>query len=272
MAAQDWISVGALGEAFGPQANVLPWATNLVGRSLRLALQNGALLELRCTAPHSLEWRSHAFLEAPSGAYTKAEDCIAAEIRPGIFFVDFINARQRAATLSAVIDTQQRLCTVVVGQLPTAEEANQPLLQRIAQGPELTSVCATFLHGFVDERVSDVSLHAPTTELVGKRVEYTYSPTERYEHVYLNEGLYSWHCLEGSERGLADTDRCQAIRIAPALYLFVWREKIVPTLGVVLLDLEQMKTTGKILGYRTFDCGEITNFPVGARARLVSST
>jgi hypothetical protein len=269
-ATQDWISVGALGEAFAPRANVLPWAERLLGKSLRLFLPNDALLELEFLATGIVSWRSRALLEGASEEYTVATDAIATEIRPGIFFVDFINPLQRASTISAVLDLASRACTVVLGQLPTDEEASQPMLQRIAEKKELTSVSATFLHGWIDAP-SDGAGHAATSELVGKRVEYTYSPTERYEHVYLNDKLYSWHCLEGSERGLADTDRCHAIRIAPLLYLFVWREKIVPTLGIVLLDLERMKTTGKILGYRALGSGEITNFPVGAFARVVSS-
>lgn len=267
---QDWISVGALGEAFGPRANVLPWAERLSGKSLRLFLPNDALLDLEFLTTGIVSWRSRALLASASEAYTVATDCIATEIRPGIFFVDFINPQQRASTVSAVLDTASRACTVVLGQLPTDDETSLPMLQRVAQGKELTSVNATFLHGWIDAP-PEGAMHAQTSELVGKRVEYTYSPTERYEHVYLNDTLYTWHCLDGAERGLADTDRCHAIRIAPLLYLFVWREKIVPTLGIVLLDLERMKTTGKILGYRTLDSGGIVNFPVGAHARVVSS-
>jgi hypothetical protein len=88
----------------------------------------------------------------------------------------------------------------------------------------------------------------------------------------LNDAFYTWHCLAGSEQGLADTDRCHYRKIAPDLYLFVWREKIVPTLGIVVVDLAQSKTTGQILGYRGFDFGAVTSFPVGARARIVSVT
>lgn len=267
---QDWISVGALGEAFAPRANVLPWAERLLGKNLRLFLPNDAVLDLQFLATGIATWRSRALLAGVPEENTVATDAIATEIRPGIFFVDFINPLQRASTISAVLDLASRACTVVLGQLPTDEETSQPMLQRIAEKKELTSVSAKFLHGWIDAP-SEGTGHAETSELVGKRVEYTYSPTERYEHVYLNDKLYSWHCLEGSERGLADTDRCHAVRIAPLLYLFVWREKIVPTLGIVLLDLERLKTTGKILGYRTLDSGEITNFPVGALARVVSS-
>ena len=80
-------------------------------------------------------------------------------------------------------------------------------------------------------------------------MEYTYSPTERYEHIYLNEEFYTWHCLLGSEKGLADTDRCHYLKLGDDLYLFVWREKIVPTLGAVVVDFQAMRTMGKIFGH-----------------------
>ena len=111
-----------------------------------------------------------------------------------------------------------------------------------------------------------------TEELVGKRIEYTYSPTERYEHIYLNGSFYTWHCLLGAEKGLADTDCCHSYKLARNLYLFVWREKIVPTLGVVVLDLNAMRTTGKIFGYEGNDFRKVVNFRIGARARLQNIT
>jgi hypothetical protein len=119
---------------------------------------------------------------------------------------------------------------------------------------------------------SDVHPHNPTHELIGKRVKYVYSHTESYEHIYLNPNLYTWHCLEGIEKGLADTDRCHYFKIAEALYLFVWREKIVPTLGVVMVDLNAMKTTGKLFGFEGDDFSRLTNVPIGAHAILLNVT
>jgi hypothetical protein len=49
--------------------------------------------------------------------------------------------------------------------------------------------------------------------------------------------------------------------------LIVWREKIIPTLGVTLIDLVKMKTDGKIFGYAETEAGEFetfSNFPIGA--------
>jgi hypothetical protein len=74
------------------------------------------------------------------------------------------------------------------------------------------------------------------------------------------------------EKGLADTDRCHHYKIADALYLFVWREKIIPTLGVVMVDLERMKTTGKIFGYQDNRFDKLSNFPIGAYAEVLNIT
>jgi hypothetical protein len=53
-------------------------------------------------------------------------------------------------------------------------------------------------------------------------------------------------------------------------YLFVWRDKIIPALGVELIDLRNLRTTGKIFGYQGDDFGRLSNFPVCASARIVS--
>lgn len=62
------------------------------------------------------------------------------------------------------------------------------------------------------------------------------------------------------------------IAIDAKLYLFVWREKIVPTLGVVMIDLERMKTDGKIFGYHGSRFDAQSNFPVGALAQVLNVT
>lgn len=196
----------------------------------------------------------------------------ATEIRPGILFLDLVCTERRASTISFALDLDRGICTALEATLPEEAEAKVPLLERVARGAELTSVRAKLLSGAIDAPFGPGAVrHTATRELIGRRIEYAYGRSERYEHVYLNEQFYTWHCLSGSEQGLADTDRCQYLKIADSLYLFVWREKIVPTLGVVLVDLQQMRTTGKILGYRGLDFGALVNFPVGARARPASA-
>jgi hypothetical protein len=259
MTSSAWIPVGELGNAFRAEANTLPRSEGLTGTAVTFHFESRRVVACRFASATELSW------DAEVEGYT------ATEIRAGLYFVDFIRHRARASTVSLVLDLPGGICTAVLGELPTVRQVRRSLLHRIAEGRELTGVKGSILSGAIDAPFSPATpRHVATEELIGKRIEYVYSATERYEHVYLNRNLYTWHCLSGSEQGLADTDRCDYRKLADKLYLFVWREKIVPTLGVVVVDLEQMKTTGKILGYSGFDFDGITNFPVGAHARILS--
>jgi hypothetical protein len=270
--AAAWISVGALGAAFERDANTLPPSPGLAGRRFQLHFENGWLVEYRFASASRLDrvvrdrGRS-ASLSGGTATYS------ATEIRPGFFFLSLLEPEQRASASTLLLDVGRGVCTLVASQLPTREQIRKPLLQRIADREELTAVAAGFHAGAIDAPfLPTTPRHLESGDLIGKRIEYTYSASERYEHIYLNDHFYTWHCLAGSERGLADTDRCHYRKLADQLYLFVWREKIVPTLGVVVIDFGQMKTTGRIVGYEDFESGAVTSFPVGARVRLLGSS
>lgn len=266
--ASEWIPVGALGDAFLPENNCLPPISDLAGRSFNLYFENGWIIEHRFIDGDRLSWR---LIEGESDSRQGDERYVATRLREHIYFVDFIKSGERATSFSLVLDLRRKVFIAVVGELPVGEESLTPFITRIAQGKELTSVSAVFLRGSIDAPLtSKAALPEVTRDLLGKRVEYRYSPFENYEHIYLNDRYYTWRCLEGSEKGLTDTDACHYYKIDDNLYLFVWREKIVPTLGVIMVDLDAMKTTGKIAGYETNDFGRVRNFTVGARARIIS--
>lgn len=268
--AAQWIPVGELAHAFAPDANTPRSTDDLAGQTLSLHLENGQVVEHRFETGTTLTW---TIVEGSSQGRQAEETYVATKVREGIYFVDFVRHLERALTVSLVLDLGQGIVTVLVARLPEKAETLEPLSERIKQGKELTAVSATFVSGAVDKPFSAATLrHQTTTELVGRRVEYTYSPSERYEHIYLNEDYYTWHCLAGSEKGLADTDRCHYYKLANDLFLFVWREKIVPTLGAVVVDFDIMRTVGKIVGYKGTDSEEVSNFPVGAHARLLNVT
>ncbi|MER2223674.1 MAG: MoaF C-terminal domain-containing protein, partial [Rhodococcus sp. (in: high G+C Gram-positive bacteria)] len=90
--------------------------------------------------------------------------------------------------------------------------------------------------------------------------------------IYLSPHRFTWHCLRGVEKGLADTESCHHIAIRDGLTLFVWREKIVPTLGLLLIDLNTLRTDGKIFGNDDFDTSSMVNFPVGSRVEVRNVT
>ncbi len=172
-----------------------------------------------------------------------------------------------------MLDLARAAATTVVGTLPTAEQAARGAFSLATAGEELTSVAVTFTRAAIGRPFDSAAHpHVPTAGLVGKRVEYVYSGTEKYEHIYLNEDLYTWQCLEGSEKGLADTDRCHHRLIADDLYLFVWREKVVPTLGVVLVDWRAKVSNGKLFGYEGGDFGALSTTPISSQATLLNVT
>ncbi len=286
-----WISVGELHEAFTPESYAPAFTDRLAGKLLTLFHEDGGRVEYEFLSDRELRWTSSggpggappsgtvgrdakggATKGATGGAEFRTESYFAIEPREGLFLVDYLPGGT-LESVDVVLDLNRGIATTVVGRLPGPAEAERALSERAAAGLELTAVAAAFTSARIDGSFTvDTPRHEPTLELVGRRVEYTYSPHERYEHIYLNDHFYTWQCLAGREKGLADTDRCHYLRVDDELYLFVWREKIVPTLGVVLLDYRRMRSMGKICGLREPGSQELANFPVGAQARIVNIT
>lgn len=254
-----FIQVGALAEGFAPHSNTLERQHGLAGTTLTLRFRDGATQRCRFTDEQTLEWG-----ERRGVAYR------ATSIRPGVLFIDFLDPARANASITLVCDRNQGNFTAVYGQLPDEAQTRLDAFSRVAQGLPLTAVEAEFRFGTLDD--ADVAPPGFTDELIGMRNMYTYSPTERYEHIYLNDNFYAWQCLDGVEKGLADVDRCHYVKVAEQLYLFVWREKIIPTLGVVMIDLQGMRTDGKILGYQGSDFSALSNFAVGAHAQVLNTT
>ncbi|KPA94515.1 MULTISPECIES: molybdenum cofactor biosynthesis F family protein [Pseudomonas] len=264
---KDWITVGALADGFAPQAFILPNLADLQGRTFTLHFANGWQIEHRFER-ETLSWN------AADGHSSGTANYRATSVRPGLYLVDFIKHESgQAWSISLVLDTDNAAFTAVIGRMPSAEQTREGLYSRALAGKDLTTVEAEFLHGSLDRPWREgLCPHAPTNELSGLRNHYRYSPSEVYEHIYLNDRFYTWQCLEGVEKGLCDTDRCHYYKIADQLYLFVWREKIVPTLGLVLIDLQQHRSDGKIFGYAGASFDELSNFPVSSYCQVLNRT
>lgn len=250
--------------------NALPPTNALAGRTMGLYFEDGTTARIQFDSMDALNWE---IVEGGDRGCCGTATYRATCPRDGIYLVDYIRQDLRAASVSLIIDVRTRKAGAVTGTLPTKSETRKDAFSRVQADMALTSVTTRFLRAAIDTPfTSRDHPHGPTDELVGKRVKYVYSRTEAYEHIYLNQNLYTWHCLEGVEKGLADTDRCDYYKIDEALYLFVWREKIVPTLGVLLIDFLHMKTTGKIFGYENDDFCKLTNAPIGAYATELNMT
>jgi len=289
-----WISVGELAQAFGPDNHTPPRTAALAGSAHSLHFEDGSASECRFLSESRLDWTcggttapgagrgsvpcAGAGSNSCAGVGSGEADYFAFAVRPNIYFVDFIDPATPLTAVSLVLDLGQGIATCLTARLPESADVGESLAARIARGDELTAVSVEFTAAAVDRPFGEATpRHRPTRDLIGRRVEYTYSSTEQYEHIYLNEHSYTWHCLLGSEKGLADTDRCHYLKLGEDLYLFVWREKIVPTLGAVVVDFQAMRTMGKIFGHAQGGsadsaASEMVDFPVGARARLLNVT
>ncbi|MGO3029103.1 molybdenum cofactor biosynthesis F family protein [Pseudomonas helleri] len=262
-----WITVGALADGFAPEAFILPNAADLAAMQLTLNFANGWEIAHRFDA-QQVHWHAADGHSSGSAPYR------ATSVRPGLYLVDFIKHEGGSEySVSMVLDTKTQSFTAVIGHLPDADTINEGLYKKALADKPLTGVTVDFLHGTLDRPWQPGACpHVETEELVGLRNRYRYSPTEVYEHVYLNSRFYSWQCLEGVEAGLCDTDRCHYYKIADQLYLFVWREKIVPTLGLVLIDMQQHRSDGKIFGYADGDFTTLSNFPVSSYCDVLNVT
>jgi len=262
----EWITVGALADGFAPEAFLLPDA-DIAGQTLTLNFSNGWIIPHRFDQ-EQLHWNALDGSSSGSATYR------ATSIRPDIYFVDFLkNEEGQNWSVSLVLDIKSGSFTAIIGQLPDAQTLQSSLYARARASEPLTQVQAEFIHGAIDKPWQENSCsHTLTHELIGLRNRYRYSPTESYEHIYLNENFYTWHCLQGVEKGLSDTDLCHYYKVDEQLYLFVWSEKIVPTLGVVLIDLEQHRSDGKIYGYADDSLSKLANFRMASHCELLNHT
>lgn len=263
-----FIQVGELVK--GISEDTLPPDDALIGTSLVLYAQDGAVTRFAFPAAGRLDWE---VIGGPGAGEHGEEACVVTRPRDEVVVVDYVASTRRATSVTIVLDLARSAATTVVGTLPTSDQAARSAFELATEGAELTLVATRLIAAAIDRPFeAGEHPHVRTDELVGKRVQYVYSQTEAYEHIYLNEDLYTWQCLRGSEQGLADTDRCHYRKIGDELYLFVWREKVIPTLGVVLVDWRLKRSNGKLFGYASSDFGPLSTTPISSQATLLNLT
>ncbi|NYE94745.1 hypothetical protein FHU41_000966 [Psychromicrobium silvestre] len=137
-----------------------------------------------------------------------------------------------------------------------------------------TAVDHKFVPGVISGRQPSGAEIAPSRALIGRRVQWVYSETHAYEHIYLSEQWYTWQCLAGPERGLADTDQNTVYEIRPGIYLFSWREKVIPCGSITVADhrdVNNIRSHGALFGWD--ESGTVAvHFSFGAYGKLISVT
>lgn len=240
-----WLPLDGLEPGFG--ANRSAPTTHLAGRELIVRYGDGHEVRHRFTGPDRMEW-----VGCGEGSYE------AFDVAPGLVYAQCREDRVPRVTRSLFADLTSGHALEVV--------------TRIGEPDAVGTVCSQeFRVGTVGGVEVSGPPPAPSTDLVGRRVMWIYSATHSYEHVYLSPNWYTWQCLAGPELGLADTDACSTYRLRPGIYVFTWREKVVPCAAVTVADHTVMRSHGALFGLDATGTAP-THFTFGAVGRLLSVT
>ncbi|KAL4801109.1 molybdenum cofactor biosynthesis protein F [Aspergillus venezuelensis] len=228
----QWPDLEAL--AVGYHEHLMPASNKLKGKSLTLVFA-GAKEEDPSHITHqfdntndTLQWEVKETKTNGTATYK------AFEVRNDIFFIDFYKPEfEEQVTIVMNLRTGQ----TIIGLSGFSSKESEA-------GHKEKRTWTRFSHAAIDG-FDNVIPYTPTTDLIGKHILYRYTPRDAYEHIYLNSGTFTWHCLSGTEKGLADTEPCKMLKVDEKLYLLFWSEKIMPVESIVVVDLEKMRSTGR---------------------------
>lgn len=255
-----WLPLDGLAPGF--DASKAPQSGDLTGRTLTLLDDHGTRIG-HTFASESLTWTYQPGENDPTPASTaQADSAEVFEVDDDLYYAQFHPETRPEETVSLLLDLRSGHALRVLSVLGDL-------------APGKTAVQQTFVPARIEEIESTGGLPpAPTSELIGRRVLWVYSSVHAYEHVYLSPHWYSWQCLAGPEQGLADTDEASVWRLRPGIYVFAWREKVIPCGSVTVADhrdLHSLRSHGVLFGRDEAGTGQ-THFTFGAHGRILSTT
>ncbi|TKX20345.1 MoaF C-terminal domain-containing protein [Elsinoe australis] len=221
---EKWPTLQDLAEDFGE--HLMAPSNGLVGSSLALLIDNELSVRHDFQSPSQLTWSVENGKDAGLSGHAQYQSF---EVRPEIYFIDF-SKPDYDENVSIIFNKRTNQSLVAISKFCKVD------------GQRRTTT--TILQARVKDSES-VEPYQISDELIGKRILYRYTAKDAYEHIYLNRGTMTWHCLDGTEKGLADTERCQVFKLSEKLYLLFWSETIMPVESVVVVDLQEMRSTGR---------------------------
>ncbi|MHC6221414.1 molybdenum cofactor biosynthesis F family protein [Arthrobacter sp. MMS24-S77] len=254
----NWLPLDGLAPGF--DANKAPHSPDLAGRTITLNASNGSVITHTFTEDRVI-WGYDAADGDPHGDERGDDSYEAFLVDEDLYFVQFHTQVRPLDAVSLVLDLKSGRSLTVVTVIDDED----------SQG---TRVKQLFDAGTIVEVPTSGTAPAPSRGLIGRRVMWVYSPEHAYEHIYLSPEWYTWQCLAGPEKGLADTDENTVYEIRPGIFVFAWREKVIPCASVTIADhrnVRSIRSHGALFGLD--ESGEVpTHFTFGAFGRLISTT
>lgn len=253
-----WLPLDGLAPGF--DANKAPLSNELNGRTVTLVDDRGTRIT-HSFSTGEVSWIYEPGEGDPIEATEQTDPCEVIKVADELFFAQFHHEYHPHEAVSLFIDLRHGRALAVISVLGEATH-------------EHTAVQQIFLPARIEGIEPTGEAPAPTTELIGRRALWVYSKEHAYEHVYLTSHWYTWVCLAGPEKGQADTDEHSTWRIRPGIYVFAWREKVVPCASVTIADHRDqhaLRAHGVLFGADEAGTGQ-THFTFGAYGRLLSNT
>ncbi|GLZ39335.1 molybdenum cofactor biosynthesis F family protein [Actinokineospora sp. NBRC 105648] len=238
-----WLPLDGLAPGF--DANKAPTVGDLHGSTLVLERPDGSTLTASFTGTR-VEW---------DGGVDQCETFL---VDDGLYYVQLHAQANHQQAVSLFLDTR----------------FGRALEVRTTIGDGRPRVTQTFTPATIQGVDVRGETPAPSTALIGRRAMWIYSEAHAYEHVYLSRHWYTWQCLAGPEKGLADTDENTVYELRPGIYVFTWREKVIPCASVTVADhrdARRLRSHGVLFGLD--ETGQTpTHFTFGAHGRMLSNT
>lgn len=253
-----WLPLDGLAPGF--DANKAAQSHALDGRTITVVDDRGTRISHTFT-PDEVAWVYEPGDGDPTEAASKTDACELFEVDDQLYYAQFHHQHLPNEAITLVLDLRSGYALSVISMIgPPA--------------PGRTAVQQAFATFRIEGVQQSGEAPTPTNELLGRRVLWVYSSQHAYEHVYLTPHWYTWECLAGPEQGLADTDEQTTWRIRPGIYLFSWREKVIPCGSVTIADhrdQRSLRSHGVLFGVDEAGTGQ-THFTFGAFGRLLSNT
>lgn len=246
-----WLPLDGLAPGF--DENKAELTSDLVGYSFRSIRSDGREVD------HEFSDTTLALSVAGSDGPAREVSYEAFTVDNGLYYVQFYDTAKPDDAVSFFLDKTNGVGLVVNTIIGKAS-------------PGVTAVTQKFTTFTVGGHANPGAVPAPTGELIGRRVYWRYSRAHAYEHVYLSPQWYTWHCLAGPERGLADTDEHTTYELRPGIFVFCWREKVIPCASVTVADhrdFDNLRSHGVLFGLD--ESGENrVHFTFGAVGKVLS--
>ncbi|MFT4307213.1 MAG: molybdenum cofactor biosynthesis F family protein [Microbacterium sp.] len=253
-----WLPLDGLAPGF--DASKAETTADLVGRTITVVDDRGTRIS-HTFSPGTVAWDYEPGQGDATAAAAKTDDCEVFLVDEDLYYAQFHHGHLPEEAVTLILDLRSGHALAVISLLGTP-------------APGRTAVRHVFAPSRIEGVEASGEAPSPTTELIGRRVLWVYSAEHAYEHLYLSPHWYTWQCLAGPEQGLADTDENSVWRIRPGIYVFAWREKVIPCGSVTIADhrdLKALRSYGVLFGTDEAGTGQ-THFTFGAHGRLLSNT